>query len=215
MRPMAKNDPFIHTRSVYSVCYVVSFCSAPRNVLDGLEVTSMEGVLWYNLHSQVYTTRLWSLMSAIEIVRAQPHDAATLKLIAVAAKSHWGYPEHLIAEWAASPIISPMDIAHSPVYVAYNAQQAIGWYRLLIDRSPAILEDLWVMPSWIGRGIGRALFEHAIAYCHAHGVTQMELDADPNAVGFYLRMGGRVIGERISEWQRLVPRIRFDLAPLR
>jgi GNAT superfamily N-acetyltransferase len=154
-------------------------------------------------------------MSAIEIVRAQPHDAATLKFIAVAAKSYWGYPEHLIAAWAASPIISPMDIAHSPVYVAYNVQQAIGWYRLLTDRSPAILEDLWVIPSWIGRGIGRALFEHAIAQCHAHGVTQMELDADPNAVGFYLRMGGRVIGESISEWQRPIPQIRFDLAPLR
>lgn len=154
-------------------------------------------------------------MPSLEIVRAQPHDAATLKLIAIAAKSYWGYPEHLVAEWAATPIISPMDIAYSPVYVAYDAQQAIGWYRLLTDRSPAILEDLWVMPSWIGRGIGRALLAHAIAQCQARGIAQMDLEADPNAVGFYLRMGGRIIGESISEWQRLVPRIRFDLTSLR
>ncbi|WP_322814814.1 GNAT family N-acetyltransferase [Chloroflexus sp.] len=151
-------------------------------------------------------------MSTIIIVRAQPSDAALLKQIAVAAKRYWGYPDHLINQWAASPIITPAAIDHDLVFAAHQQGQPIGWYRLIVDSSPAILEDLWVIPSWIGQGVGRMLFTHAVAQCRAQRIAQIELDADPHAVGFYRNMGCTVIGETISEWNRPVPRLRYTLA---
>ncbi len=150
-------------------------------------------------------------MSPIQIVPARGHHAAILHQIAVAAKQHWNYPAELIARWAASPIITTSAIERAIVYLAQTAGEPIGWYRLLIDPSPARLEDLWVLPAWIGQGVGRALFRHAAGECRARNITQLVVESDPHATGFYLRMGGQVIGETISEWNRPVPLIRFDL----
>lgn len=150
-------------------------------------------------------------MQPIELRLAQPGDIPLLRQIAIAAKSYWGYPASLIAQWAATPIITPAALARDRVCLAASAGTPIGWYRLALDRSPAWLDDLWVIPEWIGRGVGRLLLSDAIAACRARGIAQMELEADPNALGFYLRMGGVVIGERISEWNRPVPLVRLDL----
>jgi GNAT superfamily N-acetyltransferase len=51
------------------------------------------------------------------------------------------------------------------------------------------LEHLWVSPEHIGTGIGRALFDHAVRRAAALGATTLSIEADPNAEGFYRRMG--------------------------
>jgi len=57
-------------------------------------------------------------MTAIEITRAGPEDAEQLKQIAISSKSHWRYPEHLIAQWARTPIITPQAIETDQVYLS-------------------------------------------------------------------------------------------------
>ncbi|MBO9326194.1 MAG: GNAT family N-acetyltransferase [Roseiflexus sp.] len=46
------------------------------------------------------------------------------------------------------------------------------------------MEDLWVLPDYIGKDIGRKLFEHAIKQAQLSGADHLELDADPNATPF-------------------------------
>ena len=46
-----------------------------------------------------------------------------------------------------------------------------------------------------GQGIGAALWEHAMERATALGATLLEIEADPNAEGFYLKMGATTIGE--------------------
>ena len=46
----------------------------------------------------------------IEINQAKPEDSERLKQIAIASKSYWGYSEHLISQWAQTPIITPESI---------------------------------------------------------------------------------------------------------
>lgn len=150
-------------------------------------------------------------MPLITITRAQPAEAAALRQIAIAAKSYWGYPDDLIETWAATPIITAAAIERDVVFVARSETTPIGWGRLLVEQTPAILEDLWVTPAWIGCGVGKLLLRYGIAICRERGIAQIELDADPNALGFYRRMGGVVIGERISEWNRPVPRVRIEV----
>jgi GNAT superfamily N-acetyltransferase len=147
----------------------------------------------------------------IQIVRAELQDSVLLKEIAVASKGHWGYSDHLMTEWAQTPIITAESIAADVVYKARTELSVMGWYRLLPHSATAILEDLWVLPAFMGKGIGRALFEHAVAQARHFGVQNIELDADPNAAPFYERMGCRVIGESLSEWRRTIPRMRYDL----
>ena len=87
----------------------------------------------------------------------------------------------------------------------------IGWYRLLVRLPAVVLEDLWVLPDYIGKGIGRKLFEHAIEQAQLSGADHLELDADPNAAPFYMRMGCHPVGERISEWGRSIPHMVYEL----
>jgi predicted N-acetyltransferase YhbS len=51
----------------------------------------------------------------------------------------------------------------------------------------------------MGRGIGRALFEHAVEESRRLGHRSLRIEADPNAEGFYARMGARRVGETIAE----------------
>jgi GNAT superfamily N-acetyltransferase len=66
----------------------------------------------------------------------------------------------------------------------------------------ALLDDLWVEPPSMGGGIGRALFQEAVRRAGELGATSVEWETEPNATGFYERMGARRVGERTGEWGR-------------
>ncbi len=55
------------------------------------------------------------------------------------------------------------------------------------------LDDLWIDPDWMGQGIGRLLFQHAEGQARRSGATRMEWEAEPNAIAFYEKMGGRCV----------------------
>ena len=152
----------------------------------------------------------------LEILPARPEDIPSLHTIAFAAKSHWGYPEHLMADFAADELVTVSSLQIDTVYVAWVEHEPVGWVCLLgkpIREGVRQLEDLWVMPTMMGRGIGRALFEHALEVAQRDGMQAIELDADPNAVSFYEKMGCQIIGETKSSWDRMIPRMRFEFSP--
>ena len=134
-----------------------------------------------------------------EIVRAGPDDADTLTRIAFAAKSYWGYPERWIEQWQEALTITPKFITDNEVYAAVFEEAMGGFYALLKRGREVELEHLWVSPEHIGTGVGRALFDHAVHKAAALGATTLSIEADPNAEGFYRRMGARRVGENVYE----------------
>jgi ribosomal protein S18 acetylase RimI-like enzyme len=56
-----------------------------------------------------------------------------------------------------------------------------------------------VSPEFIGKGVGKEMFLHALELSRERGYKSLQLEADPNAVGFYEKMGMKRIGERASE----------------
>lgn len=72
---------------------------------------------------------------------------------------------------------------------------------------------LFVEPDRIGIGAGRALFEAAIDAARAEGFTTIFIDSDPDAEGFYPRMGAVRIGDAPSESipGRVLQRLRYDI----
>jgi len=135
----------------------------------------------------------------IEIRRAVPEDAETLTEIAIAAKRHWNYPERWIQIWIPLLTFKPEDMSSSEIFAELVDGEMAGFYRLIKNPPRAVLEDLWVAPNFMGRGIGQTLFEHAISSCRSANVFAMELDADPNAQGFYEKMGMHKVGEKKTE----------------
>ena len=52
------------------------------------------------------------------------------------------------------------------------------------------------------RGAGTQLFGQAAGHAAGLGATAMQWEAEPNALGFYARMGGRQVRTTTSEWGR-------------
>ena len=132
------------------------------------------------------------------IRRALPEEATTLTQIALDAKRHWGYPEHWIKHWESDLTISSDFIHDNHVYVAEEDEEIRGFYALCVSGAQAELEHMWVRPAHIGTGIGKELFLDAMERAAALNVRDVELSADPNAAGFYERMGAVQIGETES-----------------
>ena len=134
-----------------------------------------------------------------EIFRSTPDQAETLTQIAFAAKRHWGYPERWLQIWSTILTITPDLIEKHDTYVAFANEKPIGFYALYVEDDKASLEHLWVLPEYMGKGVGRKLFEHALSRCKEIGAKILEIESDPNALGFYERMGAKKVGQAASE----------------
>ncbi len=137
--------------------------------------------------------------SAPLLRRARVGEAALLTEIAFAAKQHWGYPAEWLAAWRYDLTVTADYIRTQRVVVAETDGLIAGFVGLLRTAEGDQLEHLWLRPSCMGRGLGRRLFEEAVNQARAAGITALQIRADPNAEGFYLKMGAVRIGEEVYE----------------
>ena len=150
----------------------------------------------------------------ISIRRVHPKEADQLTQIALRAKRHWGYPEHWMEIW--TPLLT-FDAAYfeaNESWVAEVENQPVAFYTLLDREGIAWLDNLWVVPEYIGKGLGKLLFQHAEQLACARGYAILQLEADPNATGFYEKMGMYKIGEQHSEIEgqpRVLPLMEKEL----
>jgi GNAT superfamily N-acetyltransferase len=151
-------------------------------------------------------------MSEVRVRRVEPGEGERLREIATAAKSHWGYDLDRVKEWAEDGDFSDAGLRGKNVYVAVVDGAPVGWASALARAEVWWLDDLWVAPAWMGKGVGSPLFARAAGEGRAAGARRMEWEAEPNAVGFYERMGARRVraGEP-SVWGRVNPVLGIDL----
>ena len=150
----------------------------------------------------------------MQIERAAADDARTLTEIAFAAKRHWQYPETWIRRWENVLTITPEYIVRHPTFVAAIDGESAGFYALQIEASDAWLDHLWVRPSFMRRGVGRALFRHAEEFARAAGAKRLKIVGDPHAELFYTRMGATVYGQqsaRMDGTDRYLPLLEKSL----
>jgi GNAT superfamily N-acetyltransferase len=148
----------------------------------------------------------------VSIRPARPDEGERLRQIAIDAKGHWGYDPGWIHSWAAQGDFSPKALLSKPVLVAESEGRAVGFAALIPQGTVAVLDDLWVVPAWIGRGVGTQLFAACVARARELGAERMEWEAEPNSVGFYEKLGARYL--RDSEqtmMNRIVPVMGVDL----
>jgi GNAT superfamily N-acetyltransferase len=149
----------------------------------------------------------------VSIRAARPDEGELLREIAVAAKAHWGYDEGWVRSWAARGDFSPEALTSKPVLVAEADDHVIAFAMLIPRGDVAWLDDLWVEPEWIGRGIGTMLFDAAAARALELGADRMEWEAELNAIGFYEKRGGRYLRDsEETELGRVLPIMGIELA---
>ncbi|MBI3050305.1 MAG: GNAT family N-acetyltransferase [Acidobacteria bacterium] len=86
--------------------------------------------------------------------------------------------------------------------LAYVGPDAVGFavwfynYSTFVGRPGLYLEDVFVLPDWRGRGIGRALLRHLARIAVARGCGRMEwavLDWNEPAIRFYHSLGAQAM----------------------
>ena len=149
------------------------------------------------------------------IRRAKPAEAAALSAVAMASKAHWGYPASFMARCRMALAIDPAMIAGRLFRLAEGEDGAIlGFYGFEPEPDGIGLSHFFVAPEAIGAGVGRALWRDAVGEAERLRQPRLIVVSDPNAAGFYARMGARPSGARPSEIDpgRALPVFCLDLA---
>jgi len=157
-------------------------------------------------------------LAVIAIRRARPAEAQALSDIAMAAKASWGYPPSFMARCRAALAVDPKTMAERNFHLAQDeAGVVLGFYGFEPEKQGIGLSHLFVAPGAIGQGIGRLLWDHAVALARRLGESQLIVVSDPHAAGFYARMGATPAGSLPSEIDpaRPLPMYRLNLdAPI-
>jgi GNAT superfamily N-acetyltransferase len=128
------------------------------------------------------------------IRRAVSNDAPRLSQLAQRAKAHWNYPAEWLISWQPQLTIEHGYLIEHRVLVAERADRLVGMCALEDRGTWWSLEHVWVDPRSMGQGIGRALVQEALDLARVVRPGRVVAEADPNAAGFYRRMGASEIG---------------------
>lgn len=151
------------------------------------------------------------------IKEANPDEAEVLTALAIRSKAYWGYPQSFMEACRDELTVTDisMNSADFRYYVAENESELLGFYAIekLSDREFE-LEALFVEPKFIGKGVGKALIEHAKKLVKNLGGRTLIVQGDPNAEKFYRAAGGVPNGTRESASisGRRLPLFTIDLA---
>jgi GNAT superfamily N-acetyltransferase len=130
------------------------------------------------------------------IVRAISADHAVLTAITKLSKAHWGYSPKQLQEWDTLLTITPEYIDRNETFKLVVDNETIGYYAIIkINAETVKLDNLFILPEFIGKGCGKMLMEHLFAKAAYENYTLVTLDADPNAEAFYSKFGFNTISQ--------------------
>ena len=91
------------------------------------------------------------------------------------------HPEYLI--------LGPEGLAEGRTHVAEEDGSVVGFATWIEAAGIFELEDLFVDPGWMRRGIATALLNRIADVLRERGVERLEVTANPHALGFYGAIG--------------------------
>jgi ribosomal protein S18 acetylase RimI-like enzyme len=146
---------------------------------------------------------------------ARPDEADSLTSIARASKAYWGYSAAQMLAWQHDLTIRADDITQQRTLVADLDGKAVAFCMLVPSETHWQLTHFWVLPDFMGRGIGRHLFLRAADVARSGGAIAIDIDADPNAEAFYLACDAARIGAYPApiggDATRIRPQMRYRL----
>lgn len=153
------------------------------------------------------------MVAVVDAIRdARPEEAPALAALQRRSADVW---DEYRAQLAANPdAIEPPHraIADGRVRVAADASgRLLGFSVVLPIRDGRCeLDDLFVEPEWMRRGVGRLLVADLTARAAAAGASHVDVIANPNALAFYERLGFETTGQASTRFGE-APRMSLEL----
>lgn len=140
------------------------------------------------------------------IRRASHNESDMLTSIAFASKRYWKYPETYFDVWKDELTITSAYINRNDVHIARVDGMAVGFFSIveidedfqtgdLLVRKGFWLDHIFVHPDFIGKRVGTELISFAKELCRQRNISCLYILSDPNAKGFYERIGAQFIEE--------------------
>jgi GNAT superfamily N-acetyltransferase len=125
----------------------------------------------------------------------------------------WGYDNDFMEACRRELSIEPCDLRSTSIAVAEQDGKLAGVAQIKVTGREADLLKLFVEPTVLRGGIGRALFAWAADLATSQGSDRLLIEADPDAAPFYRRMGARDVGLAPSGSipGRMLPKLIKDL----
>jgi len=133
--------------------------------------------------------------SRVSVRSAKSSEADLLSALTMRSKSYWPYSADYLMKSIPLLKISESDVADWPVGVAELKGEVVGFFALKTIKDENRLDHLWVDPRFVGKGIGKVLFQKAKIAATNFGWKSFRLVSEPYAEEFYLKMGARNIGK--------------------
>ena len=152
----------------------------------------------------------------VKIRTVNSSEAVLISELAIKSKSYWGYDDQFMNSCVDELSHTAEEILDDNFryYLAEKDEEVLGFYKLKnLGGETILLEALFVDPKAIGKGVGRALLEHAKRTAKKCGGFALEAQSDPYAEPFYVAMGATVTGRKESGSiaGRFLPMINIQL----
>jgi GNAT superfamily N-acetyltransferase len=129
------------------------------------------------------------LHTVVMIRLGTPADlAAASSVYRRASLSDESYRDNLLAH-PEYLILGPEGLAEGRTHVAEEDGSLVGFATWAETADIIELEDLFVDPDYMRRGIATALVGRIAQVLRARGVERLEVTANPDALGFYRAVG--------------------------
>jgi ribosomal protein S18 acetylase RimI-like enzyme len=153
---------------------------------------------------------------AIALRPARVEEGPALSELALRSKAVWGYDPDFVERCRDELTVTREQILGYPTLVAERAGRPLGLGAvrpLPGDGGEWDVSFCFVDPAAIGEGIGRLLWDGLVRAARAAGARRLVYPSDPNAVGFYRRMGAVTVGTTAStvDPSRRLPLMHYEL----
>ncbi|MGF9905663.1 GNAT family N-acetyltransferase [Brevibacillus porteri] len=136
----------------------------------------------------------------MNIRRAKGHEASELSELAYRSKAYWGYSDEFMEACRDDLTLSPAYIEKHEVYVLEDDGSIKGFMSLEKDAKQEqwLLGFLFMEPEAVGKGYGKALWQHMVEVAQKLNIPVINIHSDPYAEPFYLSRGAKRVGEIVS-----------------
>lgn len=121
-------------------------------------------------------------------------ELPALSALCFRSKAVWGYDTDFMEACRRELSIDPHDLTSTSIAVAEDRGMIVGVAQIKVVGNEADLLKLFVEPTGLRGGIGKALFAWATAIAASLGADHLVIEADPDAAPFYRRMGAEDCG---------------------
>jgi len=127
---------------------------------------------------------------------ARPDEADALTDLSIRSKQSNGYDDAFMAACRDELTVTDQHMVDGTFWVAEIDGVIRGCVCLGIaeDGTSGEINAFFIDPDFQGRGLGRKLWEAALAKARAAGLVRLHLASDPFAVPFYEKLGFVTIG---------------------